>query len=104
MGGHTYRIPGSPPMEWYLWQRQFLARITENPVGDSDIDDAYQKVLELVNIRQPQAKGLPGVTPEHCFQFIVSAYGAQTDGDAVPPRRTRGGTVPGKSGARRSSR
>lgn len=104
MGGNTYRIPGSPPMEWYLWQRQFLTRIgkPDAQVTDRDIDEAHRKVLELIQVRHPKQTALPNVSPEHCFRFINTAYAVSGD-DVPPPRRTRGGSASRRTGSPRRS-
>ncbi len=102
MGGHTYRIPGSPPMEWYLWQRQFLKTLADGDVTDASVDEAYEKVLELIQIRAPKTTMLPGVSAEHCFRFLVAAYSTPEDEGPPTTRKTRGGTPPRARNGRRS--
>jgi hypothetical protein len=106
IAGHGYRIPGSPPMEWYLWLRQFLRRI--NTAGyelvDDDIAEGYDHVLELLRIRKPALTTVPELSPAHIFAVLSGAYASIEEEDAGPPqKRTRGATASRQTRSRRRS-
>jgi hypothetical protein len=96
IGGERYIVPGSPPMDYFLWMNDFIERTGgENAVTMDDVKALYEHTLALLRIHQPDLDRVP-IGSAACFAFFNRVYMAgNTDGEdaeARPTRATRGAT------------
>ncbi len=120
-GGKTYKVPPSPPMEYFLWMSSFIQRSQEGMTND-DLTGCHEQTYALLAMRregvdfsvclalvradlkaevEAAERGEPyvpkieriGMTAEQCVTFFRLVYLTdELEDEEERPTRTRGGT------------